>query len=80
LLSFSDKSPSKNTSYKINFNGDLFNKSGDIEDLFREFDILTNEVKRNMEKQKVSYAELPRNIDFNKKYYNFPIDFSVTKN
>lgn len=80
LLNFSDKSPSKSIGYKINFNGDLFNKSGDIEDLFREFDILTNEVKRNMDKQKVTYVELPRSIDFSKKYYNFPIDFTITKN
>jgi len=80
LSGFNNKSPSVNSDYSIIFKGNLSNKSGDIEDLFREFDIFTNEVKKNLNKNQIKYSELPRNIDFNRKYYSFPIDFTISKN
>ena len=67
-------------SYKIALNGEISNRSGDIEDLFTEFDGLTSQLKKTFDKSKLTYSELPRNIDFTKKYYNFPIDFSITSN
>jgi len=80
LTNFSYKAPRSNTNYKISFSGEISNRSGDIEDLFTEFDGLSSELKKTFEKNKVIYSELPRNIDFTKKYYNFPIDFSITNN
>jgi hypothetical protein len=72
-------SPSSNPNYNITLNGSISNKSGDIEDLFREFDTLVVEVKKNLNKNTVKYDDLPRNIDFNQKYYSFPINFNITK-
>lgn len=78
LPGFNSKNPVATSNYEIGFGGEILNKSGDIEDLFREFDTLVIEVKKNLEGNNVKYNDLPRNIDFNKKYYNFPIDFTVT--
>ncbi len=78
ISSFDSKSPSATLEYETKFGGQLINKTGDIEDLFREFDSLAIEVKKNMPKSGVKYNELPRNIDFNKKYYDFPIDFTIS--
>lgn len=78
LQSFNSKMPISKTTYKITFSGEIINQSGDIEDLFREFDTLALEVKKNLSKNQVKYAELPRDIDFNKKYYSFPVDFTIT--
>lgn len=82
LQSFDVRMPS-NPAYQINFGGELFNESGDIEDLFREFDNLNSEVKKNISKDssskdKLKSSELPRDIDFGKKYYSLPIDFAIT--
>jgi hypothetical protein len=65
--------------YEIKFSGEIKNKSGDIEDLFRNFDNLNAQVKKNYVNMKIDYNELPKNIDFNKKYYSFPIDFTIRK-
>jgi hypothetical protein len=81
LGNFNQKTPtnSQSQSYKISFKGKIFNKSGDIEDLFFEFDSLVAKVKETMNKNQISYSDLPRNIDFNKKYFEFPIDFTISK-
>ena len=79
LNNFNQKSPTPTTSYKFSFSGQIQNKSGDIEDLFSEFDSLVSKVKENLNKNQVSYTDLPRNIDFNQKYYSFPVDFTVSK-
>jgi hypothetical protein len=73
-----NKSMSPNMPYEVRFGGDITNKSGDIEDLFQEFDSLVAEVKKNSEGKQIRHSELPRNIDFNKKYYSFPVDFTIT--
>lgn len=80
ILNFTYKTPSAGTNYKISLSGEISNRSGDIEDLFTEFDGLTAEFKKTFDKNRISYSELPRNIDFTKKYYDFPINFSITKN
>lgn len=79
LLNFNQKSPTPTQTYKVNFNGKILNKSGDIEDLFSEFDGLVIKVKESLNKNQVGYTDLPRNIDFNQKYYSFPIDFTISK-
>jgi len=80
LVNFIYKSPYNNVNYKITLNGEISNRSGDIENLFTEFDGLTSQFKKTFDKNKLTYSELPRNIDFTKKYYNFPIDLSITNN
>jgi hypothetical protein len=76
---FNFRSPSSNLNYNTNLNGSILNKSGDIEDLFKEFDTLVVEVKKNLNKNTIRYDDLPRNIDFNQKYYSFPINFNIAK-
>lgn len=65
--------------YIIKFTGTINNKTGDIEDLFQSFDSLNAHVSKTYDKMTVNHSELPRNIDFNKKYYSLPIDFTISK-
>ena len=58
--------------------GKLFNKSGDIENLFTEFDKFVVQMKKILIDYEVNYNDLPRNIDFNQKYYDFPVEFRIT--
>lgn len=75
---FNDRSPEGKKQYQIKFNGKIFNKSGDIEDLFTNFDLLVAAVKKAFgENSQIKYSELPRNIDFGQKYYDFNIDFTI---
>lgn len=80
LPDYNNKNPVPNPNYKVEFNGDISNKSGDIEDLFKDFDLLVADVKKNFNQNQLKYSELPRNIDFNQKYYTFPVQFTITKN
>ncbi len=81
LNGFSTTNPSPNgTSDSLQLNGYIINKSGDIEDLFTEFDVLVSAMKKNFDKNKIKYSELPKNINFNQKYYKFPVDFTIDKN
>jgi hypothetical protein len=77
LPEYSKNSPQSYRGYQITFKGDLINDSGDIEDLFRNFDMMAKEVEDKLQKYEVKYAKLPRNLDFNKKYYSFPVDFKI---
>lgn len=64
--------------FTLRFNGEINNASGDIEDLFQDFDSLTSQVQNNFKNKLVKYSELPRNIDFSKKYYTLPVDFTIS--
>ncbi len=77
LSNFNPLSPSKNTEYKIVIDGNIYNKSGNIEELLEEFDALTAEFRKNFSGKKIQSNEVPKNIDFTKKYYDFPVQFSV---
>ena len=66
-----------NSKYRFNIVGEIFNQSGDIEDLFKEFDTLLVETSKTYNQSTVNFSELPKDIDFSKKYYSFPINFSV---
>jgi len=80
LSSFnSHNSNTKNSYVETIFSGKLINKSGDIEALFTEFDKFVVEMKKNITDSEIKYNELPRNIDFNQKYYSFPFEFRITK-
>ena len=79
--SFDYKNPEayKNKKYSISFRGDLGNKSGDIDDLFKGFDSLTAKTKKNFPNDSVRSSDIPRNIDFAQKYYTFPVEFTLYK-
>ncbi|MFT6333139.1 MAG: hypothetical protein ACJAW3_001492, partial [Lentimonas sp.] len=57
--------------------GDLSDKSGDIEILFRKFDNLNLETRKEFPDFKISYSELARDVDFSKKYYSFPFNLTI---
>ncbi len=78
LQSFDYKNPAS-SKYLVSFKGDLANKSGDIDDLFKGFDSLAVKTKKNFSGQTVRYTEIPRNIDFVQKYYTFPVEFTVSQ-
>lgn len=80
-MNFDSKNPNSSSKYKINFIGEIVNKSGDIDDLFKEFDSVIAESKKAFGSQYIiKYSELPQNINFTEKYYSFPIEFTITKN
>ncbi|MFT6220132.1 MAG: hypothetical protein ACJAW3_001041 [Lentimonas sp.] len=59
--------------------GVLSDESGDIEALFRKFDNLTLNTKKQFPEDKIKYSELSKDVDFSKKYYSFPINLSIEK-
>lgn len=77
---FSPNVVSKKLAYKTEFSGDLHNESGDLDNLFKEFDALTGEVRKRFDKDQVTNNELPTNIDFNKKYHEFTVNFTISSN
>ena len=77
MSNFTAKTANKNPAYKIDINGKIYNKSGDVEDLFKEFDGMTSVVKQAFDKNQVKYSELPRNLDFAKKYYDSDIQLTI---
>ena len=78
LIDFNSRSSSNSNSIKqLKLIGKIENKSGDIENLFTEFDNLLVEMKKNLPDYEIKYNELPRNIDFNQKYFSFPVEFRI---
>lgn len=75
---FNGKFPNSVTVPQISISGKISNKSGDIDDLFKVFDSLIGSTKKNFSKSQVKYEELPRTLDFNVKYYNYPFSFNIT--
>lgn len=74
---FKSERKNSNVKYYVSLKGKILNKSGDIEDLFAEYDDLTAAMKRQYKKATVKYSELPKNIDFTKKYYDYNIEYSI---
>ncbi len=78
LSSFnSHSSDNKGAERQLTLVGKLYNKSGDIENLFTEFDKFVVQMKKSLVDYDIKYNELPRNIDFNQKYYDFPVEFRI---
>ncbi len=77
LENFNGKNPSSAYKYRLNLKGKIYNKSGDIENLFSEFDEISSGFKKEFSQDKISHSELPKNIDFAQKYFDFPVDFTV---
>jgi hypothetical protein len=70
-------SDTKNVKQAFDIRGDLSDKSGDIEILFRKFDNLNLETRKEFPDFKISYSELARDVDFSKKYYSFPFNLTI---
>lgn len=78
LSDFSYKNPESLTKYIVNIGGNILNKTGDIDNLFKGFDGLSNITKKSFPNSEVTYREIPRSIDFTKKYYDYPIEFTIS--
>ena len=72
--------PTQIPSYQIAITGDLVNDSGDIDDLFANFDDLNSAVKKEYEGNEVRTQEMARDMDFTKKYPTYPVIFNVNRN
>lgn len=79
LENFNKDAESRNIIYKTTIRGKILNENGDLEKLFVGFDGLISAVKRNFEGDEVIYSELPRNVDFTKKYYEENIDVTINR-
>ena len=77
LSNFDQKNPTPYTKYTLSLKGDLDNKTGDIDDLFKNFDNLINFTKNSFTAYIVSSNEIPRTIDFTKRYYTYPIELKL---
>jgi hypothetical protein len=79
LNNFDQKNPTPSTQFIVSFKGDLNNKTGDIDDLFKNFDNLVNFTKNSFADYSVANNEIPRTIDFAKRYYTYPIELKLEK-
>ena len=75
-----NKIPTQIPNYQLAVNGDLINDSGDIDDLFANFDDLNSAVKKEYEGHEVRTQEMARDMDFSKRYLTYPVVFNINKN
>jgi hypothetical protein len=75
-----NKIPTQIPTYQFAINGDLINESGDIDDLFANFDDLNSAIKKQYEGQEVKTQEMARDMDFSKKYLTYPVSFNINRN
>ena len=75
---YKEASPQKQTKYNITLGGKVYNESGNIDDLFTEFDNIDRDSSSALKGHKIRFSKISRNIDFNKKYYEFPLDFTIS--
>ncbi len=78
LIQFDPKQKSLNKS-EINISGEINEKSGDIEKIFKNFDSLTLETKKEFAGYRVKFSEISSNINFGNKYYVLPFDINIQK-
>ena len=75
-----DTSLKSNQDKKVQITGSLVNESGDIDSLFKKYDELNaaaNKIWGEDKSIKHNLSQLPKNIDFEKKYYDFPIEITL---
>lgn len=77
LIDFNTHNSNNNTKKQLTLIGKLYNKSGDIENLFTEFDKYIIQMKKSLPDYNINYNDLPRTIDFNQKYYDYPVEFRI---
>jgi len=78
ISGYNPKNPATIPPPKFNINGAINTPSGDVEDLFKQYDGLLLATKNAFPNYNVTYSELPKDIDFSKKYYNFSYDLTIT--
>ncbi|MBL6664946.1 MAG: hypothetical protein ISQ34_03790 [Rickettsiales bacterium] len=78
LQGYNELNPGKDSKFSMSLFGKIFNATGNVDDLFNEFDDLDRDTKENLEEYVSKFSKIPRNIDFNKKYYDFPLDFTIS--
>ena len=71
-------SRSNRLQFKFIVTGKIEIKSGNVEELFGNFDNLVADTKKEFKDYNVKYADLPTDIDFSKEYYEFPINLEIT--
>lgn len=78
LEKFNYKRPNNTLKHTVKIEGKMNNKTGDIDDLFKNFDNVSNATLSAFKNYKVDYKEIPRTINFTKKYYDYPINFTIS--
>jgi hypothetical protein len=63
--------------FLLEISGSLINESGEIDALFKKYDDLLSKSESSLKEEKYKFSELPKNIDFNKKYYDFPVELQI---
>jgi hypothetical protein len=78
LSEFNPRSETFSLSKTIfSISGEVSDKSGDIEVLFKKFDSLKLETKKKFPEYNIKYSEISKDINFGKKYYSFPFDLTL---
>ena len=57
----------------------IMNKSGKIDDLFKIYENIGNVLKTNLTDYNITLSDLPKNINFNTSYFNFPIKITFSE-
>ena len=64
-------------SLRVAIAGTIKIKSGNVEELLKGFDALNKESKTVFSQYNVVYDDLSKDLNFNKKYYDFPVNLRV---
>jgi len=75
----SKKTKNKKKDIAIKFTGKLKIASGNIDDGLSSFDKFTIELKKNFPQYDIKQSKIPNNLEFNKKYFEIPINFNLSK-
>lgn len=65
------------TKFRFSLTGEVSDPSGDVESLLRKFDTLSLDFTKKFNDYNVKFSEVPKGIDFSKKYYSFPFDITI---
>ena len=69
--------PNTKLSLKVAISGTVKIKSGNVEELLKGFDALNKESKSVLSEYNVTYDDLSKDLNFNKKYYDFPVNLRI---
>jgi hypothetical protein len=72
LIGYNPKNSTLSKKFSFSVEGSVDEKDGDVEKLLRKFDTLSMETEKTFSEYKVNFSEVPKGIDFSKKYYSFP--------
>ena len=78
-LDIKPESPNANSKYSYSTTGTMMNPTGELETAFIDFDDLIAKLKGEFNKETLKYEELPKDVEIGKKYYSFPVNFTIEK-